>query len=245
MTIEAPSKIFYLYRITNCVNGKIYIGQTIQPDKRWYQHKVSAVKPVMIISHAIKKYGNDAFEFEVIAACKSCEDANHTETFLVQQYDCLVPKGYNVAPGGMNAPKTEEWKQKLRDHWADPEYKEKVSAAISKANLGREHTEQSKQNMSKAKSGSGNPNFGTKRPEETKRKIADSLLGVPHTEERRKNLSLSKIKTTPEQEGEIRVKFMLGRNLKQLAKEYNVSSILIRRVVGLKCSKDYRNKISA
>lgn len=118
------NRIHYLYRITNKINGKIYIGQTVQPDKRWYQHKYMSAQdqPIMVISHAIKKYGNDAFDFEVIAGCKTWDDANDTETLLVSQYNCLVPNGYNVACGGINAPKSETWKQAMRDWHASLTY---------------------------------------------------------------------------------------------------------------------------
>lgn len=121
-------RIHYLYRITNRVNGKIYIGQTVQPEKRWNQHKTSAASdnPKMIISYAIKKYGNEAFDFEVISSCKTWADANETETLLVSQYNSLAPNGYNGSLGGYNAPKSEAWLQAMRD-WhtsLSPEKKE-------------------------------------------------------------------------------------------------------------------------
>lgn len=131
MTSEPDTRIRYIYRITNKVNGKIYIGQTVEPNKRWYQHRRDAAHPTMIIHHAIKKYGADAFIFEVIASCKTWEDANEVETLLVSQYDSLVPNGYNVSFGGMNAPKSEAWKLSVsgKNHWLNrPENKDKVTA---------------------------------------------------------------------------------------------------------------------
>ena len=125
MTNEIPSEIHYLYRITNKINGKIYIGQTISPQKRWCGHKNQAKKetPNQLISKAIKKYGSDNFEFEVIAICWSYEDANWTEEELIKQYDSLANncKGYNLSLGGETAPKTEEWKQavkKTKESWS-------------------------------------------------------------------------------------------------------------------------------
>lgn len=160
MTNEIPTednRIHYLYRITNKINGKIYIGQTVQPKKRWNQHKTSTASdtPKMIISYAIRKYGNEAFEFEIIAGCKTWEDANETETILVAQYNSRVPSGYNVALGGINAPKTEEWKQMMRDYWADPEWKAQVVAAISEGHAQRtpEEKEQTSKLLSELLSG--------------------------------------------------------------------------------------------
>ena len=107
-------RIYYLYRATNQVNGKVYIGQTVDTNRRWAQHrKASAEVP---FHFAIKKHGIDNFIFEVIATCKSYDDANELETLLVQQYDCYIfdGKGYNATKGGFNAPKSEECKEKLR-----------------------------------------------------------------------------------------------------------------------------------
>lgn len=141
----------YLYRITNLVNNKIYIGQAKDYNQRWRQHKQEAKReiPRMIVNVAMKKYGLDNFIFEIIATCKTQEDANQTETLLVSQYESHIStgKGYNVSNGGMNAPKTEAFKQQMRDHWADPEYKQSVSVAISKAYS--EQTPEEKEEKSK------------------------------------------------------------------------------------------------
>lgn len=111
------TRIHYLYRITNKINEKIYIGQSIDTRKRWYAHKNEARKkcPVSLISRAIKKYGAGNFEFEVIAGCKTWDDANEGETLLVSQYNSLTPNGYNVTLGGYNAPKSELWLQSMRE----------------------------------------------------------------------------------------------------------------------------------
>jgi group I intron endonuclease len=246
--IETPI-IWSLYRIINKLNGKVYIGQAQDYQHRWSDHRLAVRKnrPTQIIHHAMIKYGIENFEFDVIACCKTQDDANYTETELVKQYDSFVRNGhgYNATLGGLNAPKSEEWKQKLREHWADPAYKARVGAAISKTHMGMGHTEATRQKLSIVRSGAGNSNFGKPRTEETKTKIANALIGILHTDERKKKQSLAKIKTTPEQELEIRNKFSAGYNIAQLAREYNFSNTLIRRVLNLKCSKDYRNKTSA
>lgn len=133
MVAEIPmqdTRIHYLYRITNIVSRKTYIGQSVDTVRRWYEHKRAAKdeNSSMLISRAIKKYGNDAFEFEMIAGCKTWADANDMETLLVQQYNSQVPNGYNIAPGGINAPKTEEWKAAM--------------SAIKGGWIGREHTDE-------------------------------------------------------------------------------------------------------
>lgn len=187
-TQKIDERIHYLYRITNKINGKIYIGQTVEPTKRWYQHRRDAAHPTMAIHYAINKYGAHNFEFEVIASCKTWDNVNELETLLVAQYDCLTinGKGYNIALGGMNAPKSDAWKQAMRDHWTNdlreeksqfmrefianksPEEKEKIANLLSKILKGRHlspnsefklnHTvsEDTKNKISKANSGKHN-----------------------------------------------------------------------------------------
>jgi len=91
----------YLYRITDALNNKIYIGQSNKETERWRQHKYLARQnePVQYIHRAIKKYGVENFTYEVIAQCLTQEDADETEILLIKQYDSRnKDKGYNVAP---------------------------------------------------------------------------------------------------------------------------------------------------
>jgi group I intron endonuclease len=92
-----------LYKIINQINQKIYIGQTQNVEKRWRQHKYIAAKAIkrQYIHKAMAKYGVESFDFQIIATCKTWEDADETEKLLIIQYDSRNPdKGYNVSPGG-------------------------------------------------------------------------------------------------------------------------------------------------
>lgn len=123
----------YLYRITNLLNNKVYIGQSDNANRRWSYHRNQALKdePAQYINRAMKKYGVDNFVFEVIATCHTQEDANEIEVLLIQQYDSRnKEKGYNIKPGG------EAWDeemrqyiaQKIKQHYIDhPEDRERVS----------------------------------------------------------------------------------------------------------------------
>lgn len=132
--------VYYLYCITNRINQKVYIGQSIEPEKRWQKHQYSAqVLPTQMVHHAMKKYGIENFSFEIIASCKTLNDANETETLLVSQYESHVStgKGYNVSAGGSNAPKTEEWKQKISKILMGHEVTQQTRDKIAKANTGQ------------------------------------------------------------------------------------------------------------
>lgn len=91
-----------IYKITNLINNKTYIGQTVEPEKRWWQHCNNAKnrRDEYPIHNAIRKYGKDNFLFEVI---EWTEDYNEREIELIKQYNSISPNGYNVAEGGANA----------------------------------------------------------------------------------------------------------------------------------------------
>lgn len=102
----------YIYKITNKINGKIYIGQTIYTiSKRWNDHISSAntnSSKSMIIYNAMRKYGIDNFlidEVECIDAVTSdklFEKLNEREIHYISIYNSLKPNGYNCTEGGYN-----------------------------------------------------------------------------------------------------------------------------------------------
>lgn len=68
-----------IYKITNKVNGKIYIGQSINLNRRISEHK-RYKDPNQIIDQAIKKYGKDNFTFDIIEECQ-LEELNQRENY--------------------------------------------------------------------------------------------------------------------------------------------------------------------
>lgn len=85
-----------IYKITNLVNGKIYIGQTIEPKRRWRDHKNKNNKDNSIIGRAIKKYCIENFVFEIIDDAKSPEELNKLEEKYINELNSLKPNGYNI-----------------------------------------------------------------------------------------------------------------------------------------------------
>lgn len=97
--------MFSIYRLTNTVNGKIYIGKTNRPTTRLLEHLASAKrKSTFAIHAAIRKYGEEAFLFEVIFDVLNEEDINHFEKCFIAEHDCCLldgkNKGYNMTRGG-------------------------------------------------------------------------------------------------------------------------------------------------
>ena len=90
----------YIYKITNLINGKIYIGQSVDPMRRFSEHCRSC-DYVSLIHQAIKKYGKENFKLEII---DQGEDYNKKEKYWIKYYNSLVPYGYNIAEGGEEPP---------------------------------------------------------------------------------------------------------------------------------------------
>ena len=94
----------FIYKITNKINGKSYIGQTIQNVKeRFYQHcatKCSQAILNMVIHKAINKYDKSNFTIEVIEEVEST-NLNDRERYWIRYYDSYN-NGYNSTEGGQD-----------------------------------------------------------------------------------------------------------------------------------------------
>lgn len=92
--------VHYLYKITNLVNGKLYIGVTNNPTQRKYQH-FSNSKEGRLVNKAARKYGKDSFSFEVICV-GSREYVYDLEQKAIELYNSDATKGhgYNLSVGG-------------------------------------------------------------------------------------------------------------------------------------------------
>lgn len=87
-----------LYKIVNAVNGRMYIGQSVNPTyraKRHFWKNNGCVK----LANAIKKYGKDKFSFSVLCWCVDKADANEAEALLIALGNTMS-NGYNITPGG-------------------------------------------------------------------------------------------------------------------------------------------------
>lgn len=91
-----------IYKITNLINNKVYIGQTVRPlQRRWNQHIIDAQNHKNEKNHfhsAIRKYGKQNFKAEVIETCLE-EQLNEKEKYWINFYDSYN-NGYNSTLGG-------------------------------------------------------------------------------------------------------------------------------------------------
>lgn len=89
-----------IYKIENKINNKVYIGQSKNPERRFQEH-CKNVNYKSLIYDAIKKYGVNNFNFEILGWY---EDYNDKEKYYIKLFNSLAPNGYNLAEGGENPP---------------------------------------------------------------------------------------------------------------------------------------------
>lgn len=153
-----------IYKTTNLINGKIYIGK----DERNCQ---SYIGSGLLISRAIVKYGKENFIKEILETCLTVEELNLREKYWIKQYNSRDKTiGYNITvggDGGLTSP-IDKLSEISKNLWADPEYVKKQMESRKK----RVYRQKGDYNHSK----------------ETKEKLKISHSGKTHTEEHNENI---------------------------------------------------------
>ena len=95
----------YIYKITNDINKKVYIGRTTRSLKsRWLEHiKCAENNDNRHIYCAMRKYGIDHFKIECVCECSSIEELSDMEKYYCDVYDSYL-NGYNMTAGGESNP---------------------------------------------------------------------------------------------------------------------------------------------
>ena len=90
-----------IYKITNKINNKVYIGQSVNIEERWDYHKaVCHWNSQSALYRAFKKYGIENFDFQVIEKVPPIkEQLNEREIYWIKYYDACK-NGYNLTKGG-------------------------------------------------------------------------------------------------------------------------------------------------
>ena len=123
---------FYCYLITNQTNGKVYVGITNNPERRWADH--TKYKNKHEGSHrplyrAINKHSSDNFKMDILSERNSWDEICKEEIKYIKQYNSFWTsgKGYNLTTGGQGACNT----------IMSPETRKKLSKRNIKMNLYR------------------------------------------------------------------------------------------------------------
>jgi group I intron endonuclease len=161
-----------IYKVTNKINGKVYIGQTVRGlHERRRKHNYS--KQVCHFHNAIRKYGKDSFKWEVLEECDTPNELNEMEFHYIEQFNS-IEEGYNMVSGGgvmsgwSHSKETKDLlskKAKLRHATkGHPNEGRKWSKEIRKrmgeSKRGKKQSKQQREKHSRHMTGSGNPMYG-------------------------------------------------------------------------------------
>lgn len=181
-----------IYRFTNRVNQKVYIGQTVKLMKRRFEtHRASVTRGSQQAFHcAVRKYGWNTFRLEIIHTAKSIDELNAMETFFILLHQSHCPQfGYNRSLGGYKRKNvgqipwnkgkcgaqvawnkgkrmSEEYREKCRKR-SSPEMAIRARAGIDRTAPKSEKW----RNAIRKHVGAGNPFFGKKHTPETRAKM--------------------------------------------------------------------------
>ncbi len=118
----------YIYKTTNLINGKMYIGKHECQKFDFEKYKGSGI----LLTKAFKKYGKQNFKCELLKSinnvptiCESLEELNASEKYYTEYYKCVESENfYNLKEGGDGGagPRSEETKELLRKANADKCY---------------------------------------------------------------------------------------------------------------------------
>jgi group I intron endonuclease len=241
-----------IYRITNKLNNKIYIGQTIYTlDIRWKKHlwNVKHRKNVYLYN-AINHYGPENFLIEEIEKCTNINELNQRETYWIQYYKSNQKEfGYNMTTGGDNRTLNPELVAKIAKTRRDKNQHLSVEhkQAISNFNKGKILSKITRQKISTAL-------IGKKVSDETRKKISDAQKGkLPffkdhhHTSETKLKLSQYRTgKSYIEMFGEDRAEALCKKRRERWTKENNPNFIDVDKNTLYQLIKDgYNNQYIA
>ena len=169
----------YIYRITNKINGKTYIGQ-----HEYKKLDDSYMGSGKLVIRAQKKYGMENFEKEILySRIQYKKTADDMEKFAIAKERALGKAEYNIADGGQGGNLGEEVNKKLRGE--------------NNGFYGKKHSKETRRKLSEARKGK---KFGHL-SEETKKKISEAQKGKKHSEERIRKNSESHKGQTPWNKG--------------------------------------------
>lgn len=205
-----------IYKITNLLNNKVYVGSSIDVKYRISRHRHDLNKNIHDNKHlqsSWNKYGKNNFKFEILIYCDKKVLLNLEQFFIdyFRSNDCDF--GYNmcaIAGNCLGIKRSNETKKKMRGNTNGKgrkgvktleETKLKISKAhkgISSGMKGKCHSEETKKKMSILKKGKPSPRKGMKVTEETRKKMSEShnghtagMTGKKHSEKTKRKISIA------------------------------------------------------
>jgi group I intron endonuclease len=187
-----------IYKTTNLINGKIYIGKDTK-------NSPSYLGSGFLLKKAIQKYGRENFKKEILERVDNIQILNEREIFWINYFNS-IDNGYNLTIGGTGGdtfsykPEVlkEETRKKLKKRKPSDETLRKILPNLKKFESGENHPfygkNQSEITKSKRKKSfelNGYPMQGKSLSQETKNKISQSKKGLIIKKETKIKMSLA------------------------------------------------------
>jgi len=191
-----------IYKITN-PNGKIYVGQSINIEKRFLSYKRLDCKNQIMLYRSFLKYGYENHKFEVIEEC-DVKLLNELERYWQDFYNCIdlglncKTTSFNSKTGNLSTLTKDKIREKAIGRKSSEETKLKKSLSM-KGNkglfLGKKHSTESKIKISNSLTGKKRPfmNMEYKKSKDWIEKMSKSMKGKKHSKETKLKMSLSLI----------------------------------------------------
>ena len=176
--------MFYIYRITNLINGKTYIGQ-----HKYKKLDDSYMGSGKLIKLAIKKHGIENFKKEILySRIQYKETADDMERFAIAKERAIGKADYNIADGGKGSSGyhlSEETRKKISRAQKGKYVSEETKRKLSEINKGKHLSEEHKKKLKGRRAW----NKGGHISEETKRKLSEINKGKHPSKEVRRKIS--------------------------------------------------------
>ena len=202
-----------IYKITNIVTGKCYVGSTININKRFIKHKTELKcnkHHSLKLQNSYNKHGVNSFVYETIEECS--EDIIIVrEQHYIDLYNSYR-EGYNCAPKAGNRlglKHSDESKRKMSKSQTGKKLSKETKEKLRNIRLGKKASKETKLKWSKQRTGNSFAK-GFKHSDETRKKVSESKMGHKVSIETKKKISESK----------------KGQNSGRNSKNYNSTPIL-------------------
>lgn len=184
------------YGVVYCLispSGKRYIGQTWNITKRLYYYQSISSNSQQKIYNAIKKYGFENFEVEILDFCFNQEEMDDSEIYWIKFYNSII-SGYNIRGGGSRGRWSDDMKKLISEKTKlgmknNPRTEESYKLSTQKL-VGRKRSNETKCLMSKNRKGKNvgvdHHLYGKHLPEETRNKIGIKNRGKKRSDDTKK-----------------------------------------------------------
>jgi group I intron endonuclease len=131
--------VYSIYKVTNLINGKVYIGFTSNFPARKRLHKHNSLKNKNYVFHnAIRKYGWNNFDWQIIYQSK---DKNYIlaemEQYFINEFSSLHPIGYNMKTGGSGGNLSESARLKISQKRKGIKFSDKHIEKLRESHRGK------------------------------------------------------------------------------------------------------------